>query len=44
MPGLKIGIAVTVFSLLIFAGYLFINRKNNGNYKLFKEEYYEAQV
>ncbi len=43
MPGLKLGLVATVASLLIFAGYLFICRKSNGDYKLFKGEYYEAE-
>ena len=44
MPGLKIGFVATIVSLLVFVGYLFINRKSNGNYKVFKEEYYESEV
>jgi uncharacterized membrane protein YfhO len=44
MPGFKIGVVATVVSVLIFAGYLFICRKNNGDRKLFGDDYYESEV
>jgi uncharacterized membrane protein YfhO len=44
MPGLKLCLVATGASLLIYAGYLFMCRKNNGNTKLFGEDYYEATI
>jgi uncharacterized membrane protein YfhO len=43
-PGFKLGAISTIVSLLIFAGYLFICRKNNGEGKLFGDNYYEPEV
>jgi len=44
MPGLKLGLVATVASIVIFAGYLFICRKNNGDHKLFDNDYYEKDI
>ncbi len=43
-PGSKLGIIATIASVLVFAGYLFICRKNNGDRKLFGDNYYEPEV
>lgn len=44
MPGLKLGVVATIVSLLVFAGYIFICRKNNGDRKLFGDDYYEGEI
>jgi uncharacterized membrane protein YfhO len=44
MPGLKLGVVATIVSVLIFAGYLFICRKNNGTGKLFGDNYYDPEI
>jgi uncharacterized membrane protein YfhO len=44
MPGLKLGVVATIVSVLIFAGYLFICRKNNGTGKLFGDNYYDPAI
>ncbi len=44
MPGLKTGVIATGVSVLIFAGYLFLCRKSNGDRKLFADDYYEGEI